>query len=126
MKKGFVIDPQKSKKIFTVGSADGKSQREINWLIDNELVGSEQFVGGLATFSPGMTAPLHAHSDAEEINVVLEGEGKLVTPEGVSLLKKGDWQFVPKGVAHSHGNTGEGPFTIVWLYSPPSKTFPKS
>ena len=93
MKKGIVIDPKKGNKIFMMGSADEKSQREINWLIDEELVGSEQFVGGLATFYPGMTAPLHAHSDAEEINVVLEGEGKLVTPDGVSLLKKGDWQF---------------------------------
>ncbi|MBW1769049.1 MAG: cupin domain-containing protein [Deltaproteobacteria bacterium] len=41
-------------------------------------------------------------------------------------LKTGDWQFIPKGVEHAHGNTGESPFTIVWLYSPPSKTFPKS
>jgi len=124
--KGIVMKPEKDGRKFMRGDSKDKSLREITWLIDKELVGSDQFVAGLATFPPGMTAPLHVHPDAEEINIVLEGEGNLLTPDGAQPVTKGDFQFVPKGVGHSHENTGNGPFTIVWIYSPPTKSFPDS
>ncbi len=123
--KGFVMDPAKDGKRFMRGNDEEKSVREIWWLIDKDLVGSDQFVGGLATFPPGMTAPRHVHPDAEEINVVMEGEGNFITPDGEQPVKKGDFQFIPKGVEHSHRNTGKGSFTIVWIYSPPTKSLPK-
>jgi oxalate decarboxylase/phosphoglucose isomerase-like protein (cupin superfamily) len=117
--KGIVIDPAKGGRRFMRGNEEEKDLREIAWLIDKELVGSDQFVGGLSTFPPGMTAKLHAHPDAEEINVILEGEGDFITPDGDQPVKKGDFQFIPKGVEHSHRNTGKGPLTMVWVYSPP-------
>jgi len=123
--KGIVIDPEKDGKRFTRGSAEEKSLREIILLIDKELVDSDQLVGGLATFPSGATAPLHTHPDAEEINIVVEGEGDFITPSGTQYVKKGDWQFIPRGVEHSHRNAGKVPFTIVWLYSPPTKSVPK-
>ncbi len=123
--KGVVMDPAKDGKRFMRGNEEEKSLREIAWLIDKELVGSDQFVGGLSTFPPGMTARLHAHPDAEEINVILEGEGDFITPDGDQPVKKGDFQFIPKGVEHSHRNTGKGPLTIVWVYSPPPKSVQK-
>jgi quercetin dioxygenase-like cupin family protein len=126
MKKALVIDPETWGRKFMMGTAKEKTLREIKWLIDEELVNSEQYVGGLATFLPGNAAPSHSHPDAEEINVALEGEGKLRTPNGEQLIKKGDWQFIPKGLEHCHVNSGNKPFTILWLYSPPSKSFPKS
>ncbi|MCK5552317.1 MAG: cupin domain-containing protein [Deltaproteobacteria bacterium] len=119
------MDPAKDGKRFMRGSEEEKSLREIAWLIDKELVGSDQFVGGLSTFPPGMTARLHAHPDAEEINVILEGEGDFITPDGDQPVKKGDFQFIPKGVEHSHRNTGKGSLTIVWVYSPPPKSVQK-
>jgi len=124
--KGVVINPEKDGKSFDRGSVGEKSLRKIKWLIDEELVHSEQFVGGLATFPPGMAAPPHTHPDAEEINIVLEGEGTFVTPEGAKPVKIGEWQFIPKGVEHSHRNTGKEPLTIVWVYSPPTKSVPKN
>jgi quercetin dioxygenase-like cupin family protein len=126
MMKGRVIDPEKDGKKFMRGNAEEKSLREIAWLIDKELVGSDQFVGGLSTLPPGTKAPLHTHPDAEEINVVLEGAGLFLTADGAEPIKKGDWQFIPKGVEHSHENTGDSPFTIVWLYSPPTTSVPSS
>jgi len=123
--KGVVMDPAKDGKRFVRGNDEEKSVREIWWLIDKDLVGSDQFLGGLATFPPGMTAPRHVHPDAEEINVVMEGDGDFITPDGEQPVKKGDFQFIPKGVEHSHRNTGKGPFTIVWIYSPPTGSLPK-
>lgn len=122
--EGAVIDPKKDGKKLVRGTREDKTLRDITWLIDDELAGSEQFVGGLATFPPGMEAPFHDHPDAEEINIVLEGEGVFTTPDGDRPVRKGEWQFVPKGVKHAHRNTGSGPFVIVWLYSPPTKTYP--
>lgn len=123
--KGMVIDPEKDGKRFNRGSTADKTFREIRLFIDKELVNSEQYVGGLATFPPGGTAPPHTHPDAEEINIVLEGMGDFITPAGAQPVKKGDWQFIPMGVEHSHRNMGKGPFTIIWLYSPPTKSAPK-
>ena len=124
MKKGLVIVPAKDGKITMRGDAEDKSLRKINWLIDTGLVDSEQFVGGLSTLDPGIRAPLHVHPDSEEINVVLEGEGNLLTDEGAQPVKVGDWNFIPKGVAHAHENTGDDPFVIVWIYSPPTESIP--
>ena len=123
--KGIVIDPERDGQRFRRGSEEEKSLREINLLIDKELVGSDQFVGGLATFPPGTAAPSHTHPDAEEINIVWEGEGDFTTPSGTQRIKKGDWQFIPRGVEHSHKNVGKTPFTIIWLYSPPTKSAPR-
>ena len=126
MKKGIVIDPVKDGKVTMRGSADDKSLREITWLIGEGMAESEQFVGGLSTLEPGIMAPLHVHPDSEEINVVLSGQGNLLTDEGAQPVKVGDWNFIPKGVAHAHENTGDEPFTIVWIYSPPTKSIPTS
>jgi quercetin dioxygenase-like cupin family protein len=124
MKKGVVIDPVRDGKITMRGNADDKSLRKITWLIEEGLVDSEQFVGGLSTLEAGIKAPIHVHPDSEEINVVLEGQGNLLTDKGAEPVKVGDWQFVPKGVPHSHENTGDTPFTIIWIYSPPTKAIP--
>lgn len=123
--KGLNLDPKTDGKKFTRGSLGEKSLRDITLLIDRESVNAEYFVGGLATFPEGMTAPAHIHPDAEEVNIVLEGEGTFITPEGEYPVKTGDFQFIPKGVEHSHSNTGKGPFTIVWLYSPPTDSAPR-
>ncbi len=123
--KGLVIDPEKDGRKEIRGSEEDNSKRLINWILGPQDIPSEQFMGGLSTFEPGIVAPMHVHPDAEEINVVLEGEGEFYADDEVMSVKKGDWQFIPKGVAHSHKNTGSGPFTIVWVYSPPSKAVPQ-
>ncbi len=123
--KGIVIDPERDGQRFKRGSGEGKGLREISLLVNKELIGSEQFVGGLATFPPGVAAPPHVHPDAEEITIVWEGEGNFTTPDGTQHIKEGDWQFIPRGVEHSHKNVGKTPFTIVWLYSPPTTSAPK-
>lgn len=120
-----VLDVEKDSRVELRGSKVEGTERTIQMLIDRESTGAEQFVGGYATFEPGMSVALHAHEDAEEINVVVSGEGLFITEEETTELKQGDWQFIPKGVRHSHANTGDTPFTILWLYSPQSESVPK-
>ena len=96
MKKGIVIDPVKDGKVTMRGSAGDKSLRAITWLVGEGMAESEQFVGGLSTLEPGIRAPLHEHPDSEEINVVMTGQGNLLTDEGVQPVKVGDWNFIPR------------------------------
>jgi quercetin dioxygenase-like cupin family protein len=123
--QALVLDPQKDGRLEPRGSVEEQTLRSIRLLINQELTGSEQFVGGLATFEPGTKVSLHEHPDAEEVNVVVAGSGLFVTAAGKRPLKLGDWQFIPKGVAHAHENDGTEPFTILWLYSPPTLSVPK-
>jgi quercetin dioxygenase-like cupin family protein len=116
--------PTKDGKISMRGTIEEGSLREITRMIDDDILKVEQFKGGLAFFEPGRTEPLHVHPDAEEINIVLEGEGQLITDQEVIVCKPGDWQFIPKGVPHSHTNHTAAPFRFAWLYSPPSKFLP--
>lgn len=116
--------PAKDGKISMRGTIEEGSLREIIRMIDEDIVEAEQFKGGLATFEPGRTEPMHAHPDAEEINIILEGEGQLITDKDVIDCKPGDWQFIPKGVPHSHTNKSDSQFRFAWLYSPPSNVLP--
>lgn len=120
-----VLDPERDGKADVRGSVDDKSLRTIIQMLGRDAIPSENFMGGLATFPPGARVECHLHPDAEEVNVVLAGEGSFLTDKGAERVRVGDWQFIPKGVRHGHENTGEVPLTILWLYSPPSSTMPK-
>lgn len=125
MKNALVLNPDRDGKIELRGSVAEGSLRTIVRMLDADLVNSESFMGGLAIFQPGAKVAPHVHGDAEEINVVLAGEGYFLTAQGAKPIKAGDWQFIPKGVPHAHENSGDVPLTILWLYSPPSTTIPK-
>lgn len=124
-KRAVNLVPSEDGKVVMRGTAEEKSLREIIRMLDGDIVESEQFMGGLATFVQGRTEPMHVHPDAEEINIILEGEGLLITDKDEILCKPGDWQFIPKGVPHSHSNRNSEPFRFAWLYSPPTKSIPK-
>lgn len=124
-KRALNLDPAVQGKVVMRGTAEEKSLREIVRMLDADILESEQFMGGLATFTTDITEPLHVHPDAEEINIILEGEGLLITDKDVITCKPGEWQFIPKGVPHSHSNPNAAPFRFAWLYSPPTKSVPK-
>ena len=124
-KRALNLEPAVHGKMVMRGTAEEKSLREIIRMLDADILESEQFMGGLATFQNGITEPMHVHPDAEEINIILEGEGLLITDKDVITCKPGEWQFIPKGVPHSHSNEKDAPFRFAWLYSPPTKSVPK-
>jgi putative monooxygenase len=125
MKNAVILDPEKDAKVFLRGSSEDKTVRTIVEMVNPEVLDTEQFMGGLAHFEPGIKYEPHTHPDAEEIALVIAGQGNLITDQGVLPFKKGDWQFIPKGVPHSHENTGDSTMTIAWIYSPPTKAIPK-
>ena len=42
-------------------------------------IGSELFMAGITIFEPGESSSYHVHEDSEEINLVLEGSGTMVS-----------------------------------------------
>lgn len=120
-----VLNPERDGRTDIRGTVAANSLRTITRMLDGDLHNSEQFMAGLATFEPGTRVSSHLHADAEEICVVMEGKGNLITDKGSYPIKVGEWQFIPKGVAHSHENTGDVPLTILWVYSPPTRSIPR-
>jgi mannose-6-phosphate isomerase-like protein (cupin superfamily) len=80
--------------------------------------GSEEFMAGITIFEPGEASSYHAHPESEEINLVLEGSGVMVSDGEEAAFGPGHAMWVPKGVHHQHRNTGTDPLKLLWVYTP--------
>jgi quercetin dioxygenase-like cupin family protein len=79
----------------------------------SEARASEAF---FVILEPGEAPPLHAHSDAEQVFYILEGEGELgVGPDAAEKhpLKPGDFVRTPPGVPHSVRCLGDSRFVYL-------------
>ncbi len=81
-------------------------------------IGSELFMAGITIFEPGESSSYHVHEDSEEINLVLEGSGTMVSEGETVSFGPGQAMWVPKGVHHQHHNTGTVPLKLLWVYTP--------
>ena len=59
--------------------------------------------------------PYHFHRNAEELFVILEGEGTLRSPEGYQTISKGDIIFFEEGVSGTHQLYNHSDSDIVYL-----------
>jgi putative monooxygenase len=81
-------------------------------------IGSEEFMAGITLFEPAESSSYHVHPDSEEINLVLEGSGILVSEGEEVAFETGQAMWVPRGVHHQHRNTGSSALKLFWVYSP--------
>ena len=81
-------------------------------------IGSEEFMAGITIFEPGEASSYHVHPESEEINLVLEGSGILVSEGEEAEFTEGQAMWVPKGVHHQHRNTGTTSLKLLWVYTP--------
>jgi mannose-6-phosphate isomerase-like protein (cupin superfamily) len=80
--------------------------------------GSEEFMAGITIFEPGEASSYHVHPESEEINLVLEGSGVMVSEGEEAEFGPGHAMWVPKGVHHQHRNTGTDSLKLLWVYTP--------
>jgi mannose-6-phosphate isomerase-like protein (cupin superfamily) len=76
------------------------------------LAGRDQGLACIAGFSvlePGAGAPLHAHTDVDEIFIVLEGKLDLRLGDERHLVEADHTIAIPAGVPHSFVAVGPGP-----------------
>jgi len=58
------------------------------------------------TLKPGGTNQVHVHEDAEQVYIVLRGEGTVQVGDEKAKVKAGDAIFLPAKVPHGFFNTG--------------------
>ena len=112
-----VIDPFRDSEQLWIGLDEPGMRRKVFRFVSPDI-GSEEFMAGITIFEPGEASSYHVHPDSEEINLVLEGSGILVSEGEEAEFGLGHAMWVPKGVHHQHRNMGTTPLRLLWVYTP--------
>lgn len=67
--------------------------------------------------------PYHYHEHAENIYIVLEGTARAIVDGTVYELGPHQVAFIPPGVPHAAGSSGDGPVTLLEIYAPAGRDF---
>lgn len=67
---------------------------------------------------PGYRTPLHVHDQTDESFYVLEGVLTFHANGETSVLKPGDYVFIPRGTPHAQGNQTETAVTLLTTLVP--------
>lgn len=85
---------------------------------------SGQTGGGLtaweSTAAPGEGPPLHRHVGEDEFMYVLEGLLRIRLDDTDHSAPAGAFVFIPRGVAHTWQNAGDGQARILFVFTPAS------
>jgi mannose-6-phosphate isomerase-like protein (cupin superfamily) len=111
------ISPFRDGEQIWIGLDEPGMRRKVFRFV-SPAIGSEKFMAGITVFEPGESSSYHVHSESEEINLVLEGSGTLVSEGEEEQFAAGDAMWVPMGVHHQHRNTGTEPVKLFWVYTP--------
>ncbi len=85
--------------------------------------GAVRFSGGIVDLPSGQGHSRHNHPGAEEIILVLSGDGEQMVEDDqgnpiVAKVGPGCTIYVPESRFHSTKNTGSGPMQLFVVYSP--------
>jgi len=73
----------------------------------------------VGTFPPGQPAPpLHVHPHTDEAFYVADGDATFLLGDRELRLTAGGLVFVPRGMAHTVWNSGDGPVRGLLVISP--------
>lgn len=81
-----------------------------------EWLGAEGFTSGITTNPRGREIPFH-HHNVEEAVVLIEGEAACEFGGNSYRLTPWDTTYIPADITHRFVNLGEGPMSILWIYS---------
>lgn len=104
-------------------SAFGFDWGQLALTVGPEVNGAKRFSGGIVTVAPGGGHSRHNHPGAEEIILVMAGQGtQMVEDENGTPVEQevgpGCTIYVPESRYHSTLNTGTGTMTLFVVYSP--------
>ncbi|MBK5959043.1 hypothetical protein CCR97_12605 [Rhodoplanes elegans] len=92
---------------------DGWIDMQVQFLIDKKSAGADHVVGW-TVLKPGASHEAHLHRNCDEFFIVLEGEGHIITGDGLEPSKKGDVVYSPRGCWHGFNNTSDKDVVLVW------------
>ncbi len=93
--------------------------RDWRLCVGPENTGAQRVTVGVATFPEGSAPDGHVHEREEEVVYILEGRGRLVTPDGSVDLEPGVSVYIPPGLHHATVSAGPGPLELLSIFSPP-------
>lgn len=73
---------------------------------------------GRLRFEPGSKVPPHRHATAEEMIVILSGEGVMKINGRKTPVIRGDAIYIPRDVEHDFETVGASPVEAIQVYSP--------
>lgn len=77
---------------------------------------------GLNCLEPRQVQPLHDHSGADKVYVVMEGEGTFIVGDETRTAGPGEVIWAPAGVPHGVENRGSARLTLLVGIAPPPET----
>src|SRR5687768_5349945 len=86
-----------------LGRLPNRPKARVSNYIANSLIGTDPLTIHDNAISPSVVVPSHTHR-AEEVIVVLSGEGECTTENGSQAYSAGDVLIFPAGVKHSLRN----------------------
>ena len=92
--------------------------RLVGVLASPELASASQLALGVSALPKGVRVPVHEHV-AEEIAVILGGEGEIVIGDEVHHVREGDVILTPSGAPHYTVAGDNQPLLVMWTYAPP-------
>lgn len=88
------------------------------WLVTETTAGSSRVAANLCEVPPGAGHALHRHPGAEEVLIVLDGDGTRLgaDPDQTFPVTAGDMVLTPAGEWHGFANTGNRTARISVVY----------
>jgi mannose-6-phosphate isomerase-like protein (cupin superfamily) len=88
-------------------------------LVRPETTGSRQIDFRISTYQPMSHVAPHTHRVQEQVYHVVSGEGLMELNGERSVMRPGDFVFIPPGVEHAIYNTGTEDLTFFVITCPP-------
>jgi mannose-6-phosphate isomerase-like protein (cupin superfamily) len=90
-----------------------------HFLLDAGDLGSKSLSVTWVDVPPGAEQRPHAHADAEQIYVIVRGNGRVRVAGDTEQVGEGDLVFIPPGAEHGIKNDGSEPLVYIAAASPP-------
>jgi mannose-6-phosphate isomerase-like protein (cupin superfamily) len=90
-----------------------------HFLMDAGDLGSRNLTVTWVDVPPGSEQRVHSHADAEQVYVIVRGQGRMSVAGDVEDVGEGDLVFIPPATSHSIVNDGAETLVVVTAASPP-------
>lgn len=107
---------------LTLAAASPRNERagQISYLLlAPGQFGSASMAITLVEGDPGSEQPMHGHPNAEQVYVIVAGNGVMRVDDEEQEVGPGTLVFIPPGAKHAIRNVGRTPLTYVSATSPP-------
>ncbi|HET6946638.1 MAG TPA: cupin domain-containing protein [bacterium] len=94
---------------------EDRVRRDTSLLLRPEQTGGGAITLGYTVVYPGCSTRGHAHSDREEIYVIVRGRGTVIVGDDTFEVGPDDAVYIPPGPSHTTRNPSPAPLEYYWM-----------